>query len=131
MARRAVLADLAAGRLGRADVCDSQPELLRAARYQGEPADSECPVCQSDANVTVTFAYGDKLARRNGRMVRSDEVDAYLAVEGVRCYKVEVCLDCSWNHLLRSYGAATSDDGLPSSGEGPFRSAHSTPQHPQ
>lgn len=105
MARRSVLADLASGRVSRAEVCDCHPELMRVARYQGEPAESECPVCHSDSNVTVTFAFGDRLAKRNGRMVPPGEIGAYITIPGVTCYTVEVCTDCSWNHLLRSHGA--------------------------
>ncbi|MCC7078302.1 MAG: DUF5318 family protein [Acidimicrobiia bacterium] len=107
MARRSVLGDLACGRVSRTEVCDCHPELMRVARYQGEPAETECPVCHSDANVTVTFAFGDRLARRNGRMIPPQEIEAYVAVPGVSCYTVEVCTDCSWNHLLRSHGAVT------------------------
>jgi len=84
-------------------VCDAQTELLRAARYQGVVTDVECPVCPTGQLLQVTFAFGQRLARRNGRVVRRDEIPSYIATEGVRCYTVEVCLDCSWNYLLRSH----------------------------
>src|SRR6476469_2083681 len=45
LARRAVLRDLRTGKRARLDVCDAQPELLRAARNLGERVDGDCPVC--------------------------------------------------------------------------------------
>ena len=39
LARRATLVELARGRLSAADACDAHPDLLRAARYHGEPTD--------------------------------------------------------------------------------------------
>jgi len=102
LARRAVLEDYRTGRLGRAEICDAQPELLRAARNYGSAVPVPCPVCEGDL-VEVTFAFGDRLGRNNGRVVTRDEIGGYVAVEGVRCYCVEVCLACAWNHLHRSF----------------------------
>ncbi|MBX7159580.1 MAG: DUF5318 domain-containing protein [Acidimicrobiia bacterium] len=109
LARRAVLEDLRAGRVTRSDVCDAQQELLRAARNYGEPASAPCPVCDEDM-VVVAFVFGDRLARNNGRVVAADEISRYVAIDGVRCYCVEVCLDCAWNHLRRSYLGAPAAD---------------------
>src|SRR3954471_2416526 len=54
LVRRAALADLAAGRVARREVCDAQPYLLRAARYHGQPTQEPCPVCRH-ALVHVTY----------------------------------------------------------------------------
>jgi hypothetical protein len=102
LARRAVLRDLRTGKRERFDVCDAQPELLRAARNVGEPLGADCPVCGSDALVLVSFVYGEGLRRANGRCVDGDE----LAKLSETCsefarYVVEVCPDCHWNHLQR------------------------------
>lgn len=103
LARRAVLQDLRAGRVTRAEVCDAQQELLRAARNYGEASTEACPVCDCDVVVEVSFVFGDRLARNNGRVVSAGEIARFMAIDGVRCYRVEVCLDCAWNHLRRSY----------------------------
>ena len=46
--RRAVLADVYAGRTGLFEVCDASPYLSRAAKYHGEATDVACPVCRKD-----------------------------------------------------------------------------------
>jgi hypothetical protein len=101
LARRAVLADLRRGVRSRDDVCDAHPELVRAARNVGEPADIECPVCGGEDLYYVSYVYGDGLKHANGRCLsypgeleklraKHDEFDRYV---------VEVCVDCRWNHL--------------------------------
>jgi hypothetical protein len=45
--RRAVLADVHAGRTGLFEVCDASPCLSRAAKYHGEATDIAGPVCRS------------------------------------------------------------------------------------
>ena len=103
MARRAVLADLKAGRAQRSDVCDAHPELLRVARHHGDPCAAPCPVCGTDALVRVVFAFGDRLGRRNGGPVPVGDVPRLTAIDDVRCFSVEVCPDCRWNHLERVF----------------------------
>lgn len=103
LARRAVLADLAAGVRSRDDVCDAHPELLRAARNVGEPAASPCPVCGGSGLVFVSYVYGDALRRANGRCVADPgELEALQArYDEFDRFVVEVCVDCGWNHLGR------------------------------
>lgn len=103
LARRAVLAELAAGVRSRDDVCDAHPELLRAARNVGEPAASPCPVCEGDGLVFVSYVYGDALRRANGRCVADPgELEALQArYDEFDRFVVEVCVDCGWNHLGR------------------------------
>lgn len=105
LARRSVLASLRRGSLGTSDVCDAHPELLRAAKNIGLDAPVPCPVCSHETLRTVRYVYGDELRTNNGRVVYPDEWLAELAsrYDQFTCYVVEVCIDCGWNHLVRSY----------------------------
>lgn len=109
LARRALLADLFAGRASATEVCDANPYLLRAARYHGEPTRDECPVCRRERLLHVTYTYGDCFkGETNGRARASDELGA-LAVRYAEftVYVVEVCRACGWNHLISSYVLGT------------------------
>ncbi len=105
LARRAVIRSLRRGSLTVADVCDAHPELMRVARHIGEEIGLACPVCSHEALRWVRYVYGDDLKRNNGRVVYPAEWLGELSREHDQftCYVVEVCLDCRWNHLVRSY----------------------------
>jgi hypothetical protein len=105
LARRAVLREYRRGALTRLDVCDAHPELLRAGRHLGVAAQRPCPICEGDDVRLVSYVYGDKLRRANGRCIGCDAVLSKLgaAHDEFACYVVEVCLGCSWNHLHRRY----------------------------
>jgi hypothetical protein len=105
LARRAALADLAAGRLSPHDACDAQHYLLRAARYHGEAAGEACPVCARGALVHVTYTYGDCFRPDVNGRARAPRELLGLAGEHPEfsVYLVEVCPECRWNHLLASY----------------------------
>lgn len=105
LARRATLGRLRGGSLDTSDVCDAHPELMRAAKNIGEDAGKVCPVCSHEALKLVRYVYGEGLRRNNGRVVYPDEWLRELALEHDQftCYVVEVCIDCAWNHLVRSY----------------------------
>ena len=107
LARRAVLNALRRGVLHTSDVCDAHPELLRAARNIGTPATEVCPICSHEALRRVRYVYGDELKRDNGRIVYPDGWLSELAAryDQFTCYVVEVCIDCAWNHLIRSFSA--------------------------
>ena len=109
LARRSVLASLRRGSLGVAEVCDAHPELLRAASNIGEPVEDPCPVCSHESMRWVRYVYGDDLKHLNGRVVYPEGWLQELAAthEQFTCYVVEVCVDCAWNHLLRSYLTGT------------------------
>ena len=104
LARRHTLAEFRRGRLSRLDVCDAHPELLRAARNIGERTSRECPICDEADVVLVSFAFGPGLPA-SGRCVESTAELAKLAKRrnDLACYVVEVCTECSWNHLARTY----------------------------
>lgn len=103
LARRSTLEDLRTGRREREDVCDAHPELLRAARHVGDCIDADCPVCGHASLRLVSYVYGDGLRHANGRCIASEAELTKLEREHDEFsrYVVEVCLDCSWNHLTR------------------------------
>lgn len=105
LARRSVLAALRRGSLATTDVCDAHPELIRAAKNIGLSRDEVCPICSHEAIRWVRYVYGDELKRNSGRVVYPEEWFAELISnhDEFTCYVVEVCIDCSWNHLVRSY----------------------------
>jgi hypothetical protein len=102
--RRAVLADVYAGRTGLFEVCDASPYLSRAAKYHGEATDIACPVCRKERLTRVNYVYGDHLgpvagqAKTEAELARMDAAQEEFSV-----YSVEVCRSCGWNHLDHSY----------------------------
>ena len=116
LARRSVLASVRRGTLGTSDVCDAHPELMRAARNIGSIDDHKCPICSHESLRHVSYVYGEELKRDNGRVVYPAEWLAELADEHDQftCYVVEVCVDCAWNHLVRSYMAGRNYHPAPS-----------------
>ena len=102
--RRAVLADLASGRRSLAEACDAHPYLQLAARHYGEPAQTACPVCDRARQLHVHYVYGDALGKASGQAKSADELAVLArAYAEFDVYVVEVCLDCGWNHLIRSF----------------------------
>lgn len=104
LAREAVVREFHRGRLARQDVCDAHPELLRAARNVGQRSGQECPICEDAEAVLVSFAFGARLPP-GGRCVTNQAELEKLSqrVTQVSCYVVEVCPECSWNHLARMF----------------------------
>ena len=101
LAKRALLREFRVGLLSRFEICDAHPELLRAAKYVGEPASRTCPVCARS-----NLRYADDLKDNNGRVWELKEALALAAAHrGGHCYVVEVCTDCSWNHLSKAFTA--------------------------
>ncbi len=115
LARRSALGALRRSRIHVNDVCDAHPELLRAARHIGEEVDEQCPVCSHDTLRWVRYVYGEGLKRNSGRVVYPAEWLAELETshDEFTCYVVEVCLDCCWNHLIRSYVTGRRFRSLP------------------
>jgi len=102
--RRALLADVHAGRLGLTQACDASPYLLRAAKYHGEPTALSCPICRRERLTRVHYIYGDRLGTLSGQAKTERELvvmDSRASEFSV--YEVEVCRSCSWNHLVASY----------------------------
>jgi hypothetical protein len=108
-AKRALLRDFGSGILSRFEICDAHPELLRAARYVGEPCSRPCPVCGKDDLKLLAYVYGDDLKANNGRVWELDRALSMAADHrGARCYVVEVCTGCSWNHLREAFVARSA-----------------------
>ena len=106
LAKRALLRDFHLGLLRKPDICDAHPELLRAGRYLGQEASRPCPVCEDGAGDLRLLAYvfAEGLRQHNGRAFAVTEAIKLAAKQrSASCYVVEVCLECSWNHLAEAF----------------------------
>lgn len=111
LARRHTLEAIKQDALLREQVCDADPYLLRAAKHHGEKTERICPICKKGELVHVTYTYGDDLGFMTGRVRASHELPEMAHEFGhFRVYVVEVCQECSWNHLHLSY---VLGDGTP------------------
>ncbi len=89
---------------GVVDACDADPYLMRAAKYHGEKADRKCPVCKKDSLVELRYTFGDQLGQFSGRIKNDGELLEMEREFGeFSVYVVEVCHECSWNHLCSTY----------------------------
>ncbi len=104
LARRALISEYRKGRLAQHEVCDAHPELVRNARECSEPSRIMCPICEEHHLVLVTYVFGPRLPS-SGRCITSKaELQALAKRSGeFACYVVEVCPECSWNHLARTF----------------------------
>lgn len=104
LARQSVLSEFRKGRIARHEICDAHPELVRAAREVGEPSKLRCPVCD-DANVVlVSYVFGPRLPAFGRCITSKKELQAIAKRSGeFSCYVVEVCPECAWNHLARTF----------------------------
>lgn len=102
--RQRVLAAYRSGAQSELAVCDAQVELLRNAEHCGTDTDEPCPICDDASLRHVTYVFGPRLPS-SGRCVTSPAELARLAKRKspYNAYVVEVCLECRWNHLVRSY----------------------------
>ena len=99
--KRATLAGLFRGVF---DACDADPYLMRAAKYHGEKVDRKCPVCKKSELVELRYTFGDQLGQFSGRIKSPQELAAMESEFGeFSVYVVEVCRDCSWNHLCSTF----------------------------
>jgi hypothetical protein len=107
LARNAVVSEFHKGRLSKLDVCDAQPELLRAAANCGQPTREDCPICGETKVVLVSYVFGSRLPP-SGRVIASRGELAKLSRPGreLACYVVEVCPTCCWNHLARTFAVS-------------------------
>ncbi len=110
--RRALLAEVYAGRVGVMEVCDATSYLLRAAKFHGEPSVVTCPVCRKEPLTLVSWVYGDELKHAAGSARTTEELNRMATLfEEFSVYVVEVCRTCSWNHLVQSYVLGTRGVG--------------------
>jgi hypothetical protein len=102
--RKHTIDEFRRGRLSKADVCDAQPELLRAARNCGRVSQQVCPICDDEQLVLVSFVFGPRLPAHGRCITTAKELDRLgRRVDELACYVVEVCSSCAWNHLLRTF----------------------------
>lgn len=101
--RRRLLRAVRAGEIDREDVCDAQIELLRVGKDYSKAAPTACPVCEERTLRHVRFVFGPRLPKE-GRAINSTKELERLAEKAgeFRCFLVEVCMSCRWNHLLSS-----------------------------
>ena len=89
---------------GVVDACDADPYLMRAAKYHGEKTERKCPVCKKDGLVELRYTFGDQLGQFSGRIKNGAELAEMEKEFGeFSVYVVEVCRECSWNHLCATY----------------------------
>ena len=106
--RRAVLADLYAGRVSALDVCDASLYLQRAAERLGVRTGRTCPVCRKLTLDEVHWVYGEALGDADGTARTGGQVAALAADRpDFAVYEVEVCRGCGWNHLVRTWRTGT------------------------
>ena len=111
LARRHTLETIKTDAMLREQVCDADPNLLRAAHHHGERTERPCPICTKSELVHVTYVFGDDLGYYTGRIKASPELPVMAHEYGhFRVYVVEVCQRCGWNHLHLSY---VLGDGVP------------------
>jgi hypothetical protein len=64
----------------------------------------ECPICEEDQVVLVTYAFGARLPASGRCITTKGELDKLAKGRAqLACYVVEVCPSCSWNHLARTF----------------------------
>lgn len=106
LVRHALLARVAQGLLRYEDICDAHPELLRAARNIGRSSGEVCPVCHEVELVEVTYVFGARLPSGGTCPgTRAELLKLERREEPVQCYAVEVCVGCSFHHLVRKWSA--------------------------
>ena len=89
---------------GVVDACDADPYLMRAAKHHGEKANRKCPVCKKDSLVELRYTFGYQLGQFSGRIKTEIELFEMEKEFGeFSVYIVEVCRECSWNHLCATY----------------------------
>ena len=106
LVRHALLARVAQGLLRYEDICDAHPELMRAARNVGRSSGEICPVCHEIELVEVTYVFGARLPSGGTcPSTRAELLKLERREDPVQCYAVEVCVGCSFHHLVRKWSA--------------------------
>ena len=95
------------------DGSDTDPYLLRAAAHYGVATDRDCPICQKQQLVDLTYVYSRELGYASGRARRPSELAGLAMNHGfLRVFTLEVCQGCGWNHVITTYMLG---DGQPES----------------
>ncbi len=97
-------ATLIAAFRGVVNACDADPYLMRAAKWHGKSANRGCPICKKLELVELRYTYGEQLGQYSGRIKSEKELIQMECEFGeFTVYLVEVCRNCSWNHLCASF----------------------------
>ncbi len=108
--RRALLADVGAGRVPSTDACDAGTYLLQAASFHGRATTRTCPLCRKEPVVEVLWIFGERLGSASGSARSPDEISRLAdALSEFTVHVVEVCRSCRWNHLVQSYVLGTDE----------------------
>lgn len=92
------------GDIAQEEICDAQAELIRVARSCSEPAGKRCPVCDGRALAMVRFVFGPRLPKGGRCVTSAAELERLAQRAGEhRCYLVEVCPECRWNHMVSTF----------------------------
>ena len=111
LSRKAAILDVLRTGGFNSDACDADPYLLRAAKWHGESTDRDCPICDKQQLVELTYVYAKELGAFSGRLHPRNEISELAMNHGVlRVFVVEVCQGCHWNHIVTSYVVG---DGIP------------------
>lgn len=114
LVRRSLLASLASGQIQKDDICDAHPELLRAAKNVGRSTKENCPVCDENELVEVTYVFGARLpAGGTCPHTRAELLALERRADPVLCYAVEVCTKCHFHHLARKWQAGGMKSAKP------------------
>jgi hypothetical protein len=104
LARQHLISEFRKGRLAQHEVCDAHPELLRAARECSQPTREDCPICETEKLVLVSYVFGPRLPSFGRCITSAKELKDLSKRSGeFSCYVVEVCPSCAWNHLARTF----------------------------
>ncbi len=102
--RRRALGKLVLTATGASENLDPHPDLLRAAKYHGQPLADACPWCRSKEMVLLRYTWGDELGDFTGRQHSLAEIEEMAGEQGqFRVDEVEVCRSCHWHFRRRSY----------------------------
>ncbi|HIW64454.1 MAG TPA: DUF5318 domain-containing protein [Candidatus Stackebrandtia excrementipullorum] len=102
--RRALLRDVASGRVDTHEVCDASPYLVSASRYHGDATTQRCPICRREYLWLVHYIFGDELRSSAGQARSQAELKTLAtSYREIDVYVVEVCRGCRWNHLIQRF----------------------------
>lgn len=88
----------------RADVCDAEPILVRSALHHGLEVEASCPICEREPMINLNYVFGEQLGQYSGRIKSPAELEEMQNEFGeFKVCVVEVCTECGWNHMIRTY----------------------------
>lgn len=88
----------------RNDVCDAEPLLVRSALHHGEEVEGPCPICGHEPMTNLNYVFGEQLGQYSGRIKSPSELEGMQSEFGeFKVCVVEVCTECGWNHMIRTY----------------------------